>query len=142
MLQDPLLRAYGVTAPLASSAPEDPGIRMVIESSMVGQLLGRKGRRVQEVKAQTGVRRIQVLTAEESRQEGGVRSERVVLLLGKGDACRRAHLLVSTIFAMDPAELQRRKEEQELLMGHHFQQVQQPPRASQYYILYMQTADA
>jgi predicted RNA-binding protein YlqC (UPF0109 family) len=117
MLHDPLFRFHNQPwadgaggGAGASSPPADPGVRMVIEAGMVGQLLGRRGRRVQEVKSQTGVRRIQVLTAEESRQEGGVRSERVVLLLGKGDNCRRAHHLISTILAMDPQELQRREE--------------------------------
>lgn len=92
----------------------DPGVRMVIEGSLVGQLFGWRGKRVQQVRSVAGVRRIQVLSVEESRQEGALYGERVVLLLGKRDACRRAHQLLCCVLAADPVELERREEKEKM----------------------------
>ena len=90
---------------------EDPGVRMLIEGGLVGQLLGRRGHRIQEMRMQTGVRRIQVLNAEESRLEGSIRNERIVIIMGTADQCRKAHQLISLTLECDPAQLEQREQQ-------------------------------
>ena len=93
----------------ASGAGEedmDAGIRMIIDAGIVGQLMGRRGWRVHAIRMQTGVRRIQVLGASESQQEGSIRNERVVVILGTAEQCRRAHQDITLILEVDPVRLQ------------------------------------
>lgn len=92
----------------ASGAGEDTdlGIRMVVDAGMLDQLMGRRAWRIHEIKTQTGVRRIQVLSASESRQEGCIRNERIVVILGTAEQCRRAHQDITLVLEADPLDLQ------------------------------------
>lgn len=147
-IHQPVLSGYGTDG---QPQYDERGLRMVIDASMVrielkkkrkkskegkkiipqvGQLLGRRGRRVQEIRGQTCVRRIQILDAEESRREGAIRTERVILLLGNGDHCRHAHHLISLILEMDPAQLHASlvQSQQQRPYQQHEQQQQQVQR--------------
>lgn len=57
--------------------------------------------------AQTGVRRIQVLGASESQQEGSIRNERIVVISGTVEQCRGAHQEICLLLEADPLSLQR-----------------------------------
>jgi predicted RNA-binding protein YlqC (UPF0109 family) len=96
----------------ASGAGEDMdlGICMVVDGVMLGQLMGRRGRRIDEIRTQTGVRRIQVLSASESQQEGVIRQERIVVILGTAEQCRRAHQDITLVLEADPLSLQQWEE--------------------------------
>lgn len=90
----------------AAGDMEVSGIRLIIDAGMVGQLLSRRGWRVNDIRAQTGVRRIHVLNAGESQLEGSIRNERVVVVLGTAEQCRRAHQHISLILEADPISLE------------------------------------
>ncbi|TFJ82812.1 hypothetical protein NSK_005887 [Nannochloropsis salina CCMP1776] len=70
-----------------------PGIRVLVHSSMAGALLGRAGSTISFIRSQSNAR-IVLLNEEESAMEGGIVGERVLLIVGIPDYCRRAHLLV------------------------------------------------
>ena len=102
------------------------GLRMVIDGNVAGQLIGKKGATINDIRQQSGARIQvrythtyttpsnaapapppnpptlitttnhfhQVLTDEDSLDEGGVDGERVVMVQGEETACRLAHQLI------------------------------------------------
>lgn len=90
------------------------GIHMIVDSVMLGKLTGKYWWRVNEIQWQTGVRRIQVLSTSESKQEGSIRNERIVVILGTAEQCLRAHREITLILEADPLSLERREEQRGL----------------------------
>lgn len=74
------------------------GIRMVIDSGNAGQLIGKKGATINEIRTQSQAR-IQVLSEDESAEEGALGMERVVILMGDAEACRVAHKMICSLLA-------------------------------------------
>lgn len=75
-----------------------PGLRLVIDSSHAGQVIGKKGATINEIRTQSQAR-IQVLSDEESAEEGALSMERVILLIGEAEACRLAHKMICSLLA-------------------------------------------
>ena len=82
------------------------GIHMIVDTVMLGNLTDQHGWRVSEIKRQTGTRRIQVLSKSDSRREGGIRNERIVVILGTAEQCWRAHREITLILEADPLILE------------------------------------
>ncbi len=74
------------------------GMRMVIEGTCAGQLIGKKGATINDIRTQSGAR-VQVLGEDESIDEGALDGERVVILLGEAEPCRVAHKLICSVMA-------------------------------------------
>jgi hypothetical protein len=68
--------------------------------TQAGSLIGKGGVTISEIRAQSRAR-VLVLDENESRGEGAVPGERVVLVIGAPEACRKAHQLVSAALTAD-----------------------------------------
>jgi poly(rC)-binding protein 2/3/4 len=74
------------------------GLRLVIDAANAGQLIGKKGATINEIRTNSGAR-VQLVSDEESAEEGALEGERVVVLTGDPEACRLAHKLICSVLA-------------------------------------------
>ncbi|GAB5029431.1 Hypothetical protein NocV09_00100460 [Nannochloropsis oceanica] len=78
-----------------------PGIKMVIDSSKAGLLLGKGGVIISKIRSKSKAR-VLLLDQSLSAKEGAIANERILIIIGKPDYCRRAHQLIIAALSASP----------------------------------------